>query len=174
MTDAWTFRTDTGRATVADGQLRISESVRGLLGKRWREGWVRSGPSRRLLFVASLVGTAMAISGVVRKMLAGRMDSVSVFFVAALCFVVVTVTYRTNRTQTVPLRAITEAQRVDPDRLRVEYDDGERDALDVTTPTEREADEAVEILRLRGIPIEDRTDADGRASSGFRRRLRAK
>ncbi len=106
--------------------------------------------------------------------LAGRADVSSLLLVAGAGFVVAAVAYRAARTRSVPLRAIAEVRRVDRDRLRVEYGDGERDKLDVETPTAADADEAVEIFRLRGVPVEDLTDADGPESSEFRRRLRAK
>ena len=176
MSDEWEFRTATGRARVADGRLRVSGSVRGLLGKRWREKWTRKGSGRRLLFVASLVGTILFLSDAVqnvRAVLTGDGDLLSLFVLGALGFLVLTVAYWTSRTRSVDLRAITEVRRVDDDRLRVEYDDGERDKLDIETPTEREAEEAVELLRLRGVKVEDSTDNEV-SSSEFRRRLRAK
>jgi len=173
----WEFRTATGRATVADGRLRVSGSFRGFLRKRWREEWTRKGWGRRLVFVVSVLGMVTYLPEFlrsVRDVLSGDPDSLSLFLVTAIGLVLLAVAYRTARTRSVPLRAITEVQRVDRDRLRVEYDDNERDKLDVETPTEADADEAVEIFRLRGIRVEDRTDAEGPASSEFRRRLRAK
>lgn len=177
MTGEWEFRTDTGRATVADGRLRVSGSLRGILRKRWREGWTRNGVGRRLLFVVSVLGMVTYLPDAlrsVRDVLNGGADPLSLFLVTAVCLLVVGLARRTARTRTVSLRTITEVRRVDHDRLRVEYDDGERDKLDVETPTERDADEAVEILRLRGVPVEDYRDAEGPEATEFRRRLGAK
>ena len=176
MTDEWTFPTTTGRATVADGRLRISGSLRRSLREKWREGWTRNGRARRLLFLVSVVSSAGFLARVVpsaRAALAGRADTVSWFVLAVAGLLAVAVVYRTTRTKTARLRDVSVVKRVDDDRFRVERA-GDRDAIEFETPTERDADDAVEILRLRSVTVEDATDAETPASAGFRRRLRAK
>ena len=107
-------------------------------------------------------------------MLAGRTETASVVVLGIFALAVLAVAYRTNRTRSVSLRAVETVRRVDHDRLRVEFEDDARGVLDIETPTEEDADEAVEILRLRGICVEDATDAERIAAPGFRKRLRAK
>ncbi|UPV73472.1 hypothetical protein M0R89_13075 [Halorussus limi] len=177
MTDEWTFRTTTGTATVADGRLEISGSARRLARGKWRDGWTTNAAGRRALFVFSTVSTAWFVVRGARKVpavLAGRADLPSLFLVACIGLIALVVAYRATRTKTARLRDVAAARRVDDDRLSVEFDDEARDPLEIETPTERDADEAAEILRLRGVPVEDATDADTSESVGFRRRLLAK
>jgi hypothetical protein len=177
VTDEWTFRTATGRATVADGRLEISGSAGRLTREKWREGWTTNAAGRRLLFVFSTAGTALFVVRGVRKLpaiLTGRGDLTSLFVVACACFLLLAVAYRATRTKTARLRDIAAVRRVDDERLQVTFTDETRDPLDLATPTERDADEATEILRLRGVRVEDVADEETPKSSEFRRRLRAK
>ncbi|MFC4449678.1 hypothetical protein [Halorussus aquaticus] len=174
MTDEWTFRTVTGTATATDGELRVSGSVRRLFVEKWRDGWKRNDTDHRLLFVLSVLGSggfvARAITSA-RDVLTGNADVLSLLVLACAAFVVGVVAYRSVRTRTVSLRQVEAVRRVDDDELRVVCE-GDRDDLEIETPTETEADEAVEILRLRGVSVGETADTDD--DPGFRERLRAK
>lgn len=170
----WAFRTATGRATVADGLLRVSTSVRRTLREKWREGWTRNDAGRRVLFVASVLGPlaflAEGVSGA-RAVLTGTADGGSVVVLAAIALVAVALAYRLTRMRSVHLWTVETVRRVDDDRLRVEYAE-ECKHFEVETPAG--ADEAVEMLWLRGVPVEDATDSGARLTRGFRERLLAK
>ncbi|WP_128477886.1 hypothetical protein [Halorussus pelagicus] len=177
MTDEWTFPTATGTATVRDGRLEISGSVGRIVREKWREGWTTNAAGRRLLFVFSLVGSANLLRRVVASgsdILSGQADPMPLFLSACVCFGLLVVAYRATRTKTARLRDIAVVRRTDDDELSVEFEDEARGLLDIETPTEDDADEAAEILRLRGVPVEDATDEEIPESAGFRQRLRAK
>lgn len=177
MSDEWTFPTTTGTATIADGRLRISWSVGRLARSKWRDSWTQNDTGRRLLFVVSVAGSLgflyrVAVSS--RAVLAGRGKAASLVVLGFFAFAVLAVAYRTTRTKTVRLRAVETVKRVDHDQLRIEFEDKARGTYNVETPTEADADEALEMLQLRGVSVEDSTDTEEIVSSGFRRRLQAK
>ncbi|UPV99517.1 hypothetical protein M0R88_13440 [Halorussus gelatinilyticus] len=177
MTDEWTFRTDSGIATVADGRLEISGSAGRLVREKWRDGWTRNETGRRLLFVVSLFGTASFLGRILRAfrdVLTGRPDAFSLVVFGVTCLALLVVVYRSTRTKTARLRDVRVVERVGDDRLRVRFEDEARDSFEVETPTERDADDAAEILRLRGVRVTDKTDAETPESAGFRERLFAK
>lgn len=176
MADEWTFRTTTGRATVADGRLRISGSLRRMLREKRREGWTHNDAGRRFLFAFSIVGSVGFLARVVpstQAVLAGTADAVSLFVLGCFAVAVLAVAYRARRARMVCLREVAVVRRVDDDHLRVECEDADCEDLDVETPTEEDADDAVEIFRLRGVPVEDGSDSDATGATGFRERLRA-
>lgn len=176
VTGEWTFRTTTGRATVADGRLELSGSFSRTVHQKWREGWTRNDARGRLLFLFSALGTAWFLARAVRSLraaLAGSANAASLVVLALVGFAVLAVARRTTRTRTVELQDVEVVRRVDHDRLRVERE-GDHDALHVETPTEDDADEALEMLRLRGVPVEQAVDSDVPTFHGFRERLRAK
>lgn len=177
VTDEWTFPTTEGTATVADRRLRIAGSMGRLARSKWRDSWTENDAGRRLLFLVSVAGSLgflyrVAVSS--RAVLAGRTEAASLVVLGIFTLAVLAVAYRTTRTKSVSLRAVETVRRVDHDRLRVEFEDDARGVLDIETPTEKDADEAVEILRLRGVSVTDATDAEEVAAPGFRKRLRAK
>lgn len=66
--------------------------------------------------------------------------------------------------RTVPLHRVASVRRVDDTTVRVSYADSDTDEVDVDALTEADADEAVEILRLKGVAVDGDRDADrGRA-----------
>jgi hypothetical protein len=177
VTGEWMFRTTTGIGTVADGRLRISGSLGRIVREKWRENWTQNEAGRRLLFVFSVGSTVAFLHRVVtslRAILSGTHDSLSMLVVGAFVFAILVVAYRATRIKTVRLRAIETVRRVDNDELRIEFEDKARGTDNIKTPTEADADEALEMLRLRGVSVENSTDTEEVVSAGFRRRLQAK
>lgn len=177
MTDEWNFRTVHGTATVGDGRFELSGSARRLVRENWRDRWTTNAAGRRALFVFSTLGSAWFVVRALRDVpavLSGNADLPSQFAVACVCLGLLALGYRSTRTKTVELRGVRVVERVGDDELRVRFEDEARDSLDIETPTERDADDAAEILRLQGVTVEDATDTETPESEEFRERLRAK
>lgn len=180
MTDEWKFRTARGRGRVGGGKLRVENSLVGVARKQWVERRNRS----RLLFVFSTLTTLGGLYKVVdagRALADGSAESWHVLMLAAFGLVALVLLRRILRTRTVPLRRIRSVRRTDDDCIRVIYaesddaDDADIDDFEIETPTEADADEAVEMLQLKGVRIGDAGDADAEPKSlTFRERLAKK
>lgn len=145
------------------GRLRISGSLRNVLRNKWLEGWVGNDFGRRIWFVLSLLTMAAFLPRVaasVRAVLAGDLVSRQLLTLAAFGFVVLLAAWRATRSRSIPLRDVEVVRREDDEWVRVEVADGDgTETVELRLLTADDADEAVEILRLKGARVErDRDD----------------
>lgn len=158
MDDSWAFRTERGRAWVADGRLRTAGSARGLLRQTYHERWRRASDTRKVLAVASVAATAGSLGQVasaLRSLAAsGSPSGGEWILLAAFAFVAVALARKLRTSRSVPTAAIESVDR-DGRSFRVEYvENDERRAFEFEALTETDADEAAEALRLKGVPVD--------------------
>jgi len=174
MDDSWSFRTERGRAWVADGLLRTRGSVVGFARSVYHERWERADGAWKLLYLFSFAGTATWFGNVVPALeaLVGptAVDGIQWFTLVAAALVVLVTVRQIGRAKRVPLERVETAQR-EGRTLTVEYDrrDGwrsrlgldaltrsENRSLEIDALTDADAEQAVEALRLKGVTVEDR------------------
>ncbi|WP_135828007.1 hypothetical protein [Halorussus halobius] len=187
MDDSWSFRTERGRAWVADGSLRTRGSVVGFVRSVYHERWKRADGARKVLYLFSFVGTATWLGNVVPALEAlvgpSAADGIQWFKVAVTALAVLVVAWRLGRTNRLSLERVETARR-EGRTLTVEYDDSdggrsrfdlgalvgsEDHTLKIEALTEEDADRAVEALRLKGVDVEDRgREPDDEGSDSIR------
>ena len=157
----WSFRTQTGVARVVNGRLRVRHTPRGLIrGARsagW-ESWLQPlalgggfigmiGPLRR-------VGRAVIAEQSLAAVLSAAGVGALLLAVSMVAVVGSGLWSTLSRSSTVPIYDIT-AVSVDDTELTVSYeaDDGEHETT-VAARDDEALDEAVEILHLKGAPVE--------------------
>lgn len=181
MDDSWSFRTESGRAGVSGGRLRVERTVSGLLRSTYHEGWTENGATRRLFFLFSMGGTMLWFKRVIPALEAvagsGPVESIQWFVLAATAVVVLTMVRSVGRSKQVPLESV-EAVRRDDRELTVEYvEGGNVHTFDVEALTDDDAEEAVEILGLKGVDVRSGggdSDEGGTRFADFRERLAKK
>lgn len=155
MTDEWTFPTNRGRATVADGNLRVERSPASILRGAFREKWARSEWKGKALFAVSIFGILRLVVRVVPAVesLVGPGDLTGTQWISlvAVAVVALVIAWRVARTTTLPLDSIDRVERDDTSLTMYYAEDGERTTDELDLPTEAAADDAVETLRLKGV-----------------------
>ena len=157
----WSFRTQTGVARVVGGRLRVRHTPRGLVRSVRHAGW--ESWLQPLALGGGLVGVIGPLRQGVQVVLADQSlaaaasaAGVGSLLIAFGVFIVVgTSLWSTlSRSSTVPIYDIT-AVSVDDTELTVSYeaDDGEHETT-VAARDDEALDEAVEILQLKGAPVE--------------------
>jgi len=153
----WSFRTRTGIARVVNGRLRVRHTPRGLVGGARHAGWESW---------LQLLGIGVGLIGVIsphraiiaEQSLAAAMSAAGVgtqLAVVSLLVVIGTSLWSTlKRSTTVPVYDITRIT-ADDTELTVTYEtvDGEHETT-LDARDEEALDEAVEILQLKGAPVE--------------------
>ena len=161
QTGVWSFRTRTGIARVVNGRLRVRHTPRGLIrGARhadW-QSWLQP-----LIISGGFIGVIGPLREVSRAVIAEQsfaaaMSAAGVgtlFLVVSLLGVIGTNLWSTvQRSTTVPIYDITNVA-VDDTELTVIYeaDDGEHETT-VEARDDDSLEEAVEVLQLKGAPVE--------------------
>ncbi|WP_132057649.1 hypothetical protein [Halorussus amylolyticus] len=161
MLDEWEFRTDRGRGEVSGGALRVENSLVGVARKRLRD---RNGFFVVFSTLTTLVGVPRILDAG-RSLIAGNLGLPEGLLLVGLAVAVLALAWRVRWSTTVPLHRVQSAERVDDERIRVTYTDGgdadDTDNFEIETPTEDDADEALEILRLKGVDGETAAESDG-------------
>lgn len=165
MVDDRAFRTVRGRGVVADGRLRVERSPVELLRGAYREKWTRNDPASKVLALFSFAGMAMLlrrVAGAVRALLRdGAVSSSQWLVLGAIALVTLAVVRKLVRTADVPLRRIESVTLADR-TLGVEYaEDGDAETLEIDARTEDDAAQAVELLRFKGVQVENRGEDAG-------------
>lgn len=183
MDDSWSFRTENGRAWVTGGTLSVEKSLRGFVRGTYHEKWLSVESSRKILFLISLGGTAMWFRRVIPALQAvanpGPMSSMQWFILAVSALLPLAVVRSIGRSKRVPLTNAETVRRTDR-TITIEYvEDDERQILEVEACTDNDAEEAVEMLQLKGIELrtdEEQSDPDKNKtkSTSFRERLAKK
>ena len=157
----WSFRTQTGVARVVNGQLRVRHTARGLIRGAWAVGW--GSWLQRLAFGFGFVSVARPLSQLGRTALSEQslLDGLSFAAIGSLLLafsmltVIGTSFWSTLRqSSTIPVYDITRVT-VDDTELTVTYqaDDGKHETT-VEARDDDALDEAVEVLQLKGAPVE--------------------
>ena len=187
MDDSWSFRTERGRAWVANGSLHTRGSVVGFVRSVYHERWKRADGAWKVLYLFSFVGTATWLGNVLPALEAlvgpAAVDGIQWFTLAAATLVGLLVAWQIGRTKRISLERVGTARR-EGRTLEIEYDDhdgwrsrlgsdalarGEDRTLEVDALTDEDADRAVEALRLKGVTVEDRGgDPDDEGSDSIR------
>ena len=155
----WSFRTRTGIARVVNGRLRVRHTPRGLVHGVWhagRESWVQV-----LIVGGGFVGVVSPLRQVaqavlVEQSLAAAMSAVvSLLLTLSIFAVPGMILWSTlSKSPTVPVYNINRVT-VDDTELTVTYEtvDGEHETT-LDARDEEALDEAVEVLQLKGAPVE--------------------
>ncbi|MFC4549269.1 MULTISPECIES: hypothetical protein [Halorussus] len=166
MSDSWSFRTTRGRAEVADGRLRVVRSPVGFARGTYREKWVRADRMHKAFFFLSILTTiatfsrlAPAIPTLVESGV-GSVTVVQLFPLAALVVVAIAVARKATGSEDVALAAVESATRTDR-TLRVAHGEDGSERLELDARTDADADAAVEMLRLKGVRVENHPEGDG-------------
>ena len=161
QTGVWSFRTRTGIGRVVNGQLRVRHTARGLIRGAWAVGW--GSWLQRLAFGFGFVSVARPLSQLGRTALSEQslLDGLSFAAIGSLLLafsmltVIGTSFWSTLRqSSTIPVYDITRVT-VDDTELTVTYqaDDGKHETT-VEARDDDALDEAVEVLQLKGAPVE--------------------
>lgn len=154
MDDSWSFRTERGLAWVADGDLRVERSARGLLRKPYRKKWTRASTARKGLFVFSTLTSAATFSRLVPAFVgSGPVTEIQWFLSGCLCLLVSGFAWKATRSKTIPLAEIESAERTNR-TLRLTRDGDESEPVEVRARTDADAEAAAETLRLKGVAVE--------------------
>lgn len=166
MSDSWSFRTARGRAEVADGHLRVERSPAGFARGTYRKKWVRADRMHKGFFVLSILTTALTcwrLAPAIPTLVESGIGSVTVVQwlpLAALVVVAIAVARKSTGSEEIPLAAVESVTRT-ARTLRVAHGDDGSESLELDARTDADAEAAVEMLRLKGIRVENHSDADG-------------
>jgi len=161
QTGVWSFRTRTGIARVVDGRLRVRHTPRGLVCGARHAGW--QSWLQPLAISGGVIGMIGPLREIGRAVIAeqslaaalGATGVSSLLLVFSLLVVIGTSLWSTlQRSTTVPIYDINRIT-VDDTELTVTYDaaDGEHETT-VEARDDEALDEAIEVLQLKGAPVE--------------------
>jgi len=160
QTGVWGFRTRTGVARVVNGRLRVRHTPRGLLAgvrRTGRESWLQL-----LVVGGGFVGVAGPLHQAGQAIIAEQslMAALSaagvgsLFLFTSMLIMIASVLWAIPERTTVAVYDMTTVT-VDDTELTVTYeaDDGEHETT-VEVRDDEALDEAVEVLQLKGAPVE--------------------
>lgn len=161
MDDSWSFRTERGRAWVADGTLRVERSARSLLRRTCRGKWSQVTVTRKALFVFSGLTTVATFSRLAPAVPAlvgpGSLTAIQWFLLGCLGLLAVGFVWKATRSKAVPLADIESVGRANR-TLRVRRGADESDPFELRARTDADAEGAAEVLRLKGVAVEADTE----------------